>query len=534
MRILVVMSGAHTPGAWTNRWLVPGLIAEGHLPVCLDPMLLAGLLGASGAQAVLVAAAKVYRPHLILTQPPYDLIFPETAAAWTSLGIPSLGWRTDDAWFLADLGNRPEQAARAFTLAQSRYTLVGTASRQTHDWLKREGFRNVAFLPLAMPLPPEPLGPLSQDFGISFVGSAFARTPDATEARQTLLRHVAMANLPLTVFGRGWEQIPGIPGVGFAPEETLTPIFRQSTATLALDQWQRATFGFRPLQTTLAGGLAVVRSSPDLADYFERDREIVTADSQAELHDRLRWLVEHPQHAAAIAAAGHQRARRDHTFGRGWSRVMAALQQHLGRPLEGGNEAGDEEAPDRDALPIVVTALLGLAHMLEAKQRFAEADYLFRMIIGVQPDDFGARAALARLRERLGELDDAQRLWAHAATLVPTLGYGMDMRLNALPSSALNTPETAEPHIGALIEVQRLAIRRKDAPSFLATLPELLPYSFDEVLTFAESLLEGRPQADERDLAAAIVERLLQAADRHPMAKDRLMNLRRLLSYGTK
>lgn len=534
MRILIVMNGAHTPGAWTNRWLVPGLRAAGHVPICLDPMLLAGLLGTSGAQPILVAAARVHRPHLILTQPPYDLVFPETAAAWTDLGIPSFGWRTDDAWHLADLASRPEQAARALTLAQQRYTLVGTTSRQAYGWLSKAGFRNVAYVPLAMPLPPEPPGPLSQDFGITFVGSAFARTPEATESRQILLRQVAKANLPLTVFGRAWEDVPGIPHGGFAPEAHLTGIFRQSVATLALEQWQRPTFGFRALQTALAGGLAVVRSSPDLADYFQADREVVTADSQGELHERLQWLLANPSRAAAIAAAGHQRARRDHGFEAGWARVVAALQSQLPQPLPAGDDADEAPPPDAEAQAVLHTALLGLAHMLEARTRFAEADYLFRMVLGVQPGDFGARAGLARLRERQGDLDEAQRLWAHAATLVPTLGYGMDMRLNALPSSALNTPESAEPRIAALIEAQRLAIRRQDGPTFLATLPELLPYSFDDVLAFAENLLDGKPSPSERELAAGIMEHLLAVADRHPAAKERLMQVRRLLSYGVR
>ncbi|MBC7545257.1 MAG: glycosyltransferase [Candidatus Sericytochromatia bacterium] len=530
MRIMIVANGAHTPGAWTNRWLIPGLISAGHRPIACDPSLLAGLLGVSQAQSVLVAAAKVHQPHLIITNPPYDLVFPATAQAWKDLGTRPLGWRTDDPGFIADLATGPAAAEAAMTAAQSRYTLVGTGSRLGYDYLRRQGCTNLAYLPMMLSEIPDGGYTLTAAFDCTFVGSGYARTADATAARHALLNDVARAGIPLQVFGHGWETVSGVDSSGFVPEEALNPLFRRSTVNLAVDQWRRATMGWRPLQIALAGGLVVAGPCPDLADYFEPDKEIVIVRNQADLHDRLKSLLAAPQEAAAIASAGQRRAQRDHTFAKGWPMVQAAVETIWQRPLDPGTVP---TGADPVALATLITANSALAHMLEARQRHEEAIYLFKDILGLVPTDFGARTGLARMLERLGQKQDAMKLWVHAASLVEPIGYGQDMRLNVLPSSALITPEQLEPRLGALIEAQRLAAELKDAPTFLYTLPMLLPYYFDSILAFAEGLLADKPRPDEQAFVAAIVTHLYEQHDRYPQAKDRLFNLRRKLSYGT-
>jgi spore maturation protein CgeB len=53
-----------------------------------------------------------------------------------------------------------------------------------------------------------------------------------------------------------------------------------------------------------------------LAEHFVPGVELETFDSLAELLDKVRYFIRHPEETAAIARRGQLRAHRDHTYER--------------------------------------------------------------------------------------------------------------------------------------------------------------------------------------------------------------------------
>lgn len=72
----------------------------------------------------------------------------------------------------------------------------------------------------------------------------------------------------------------------------------------------------RLFEATGVGACLLTDWKENLSDIFVEDREIVTYRSAQECVEKARWLVEHPEQAQKIAAAGQARTLRDHTFER--------------------------------------------------------------------------------------------------------------------------------------------------------------------------------------------------------------------------
>ena len=73
----------------------------------------------------------------------------------------------------------------------------------------------------------------------------------------------------------------------------------------------------RLFEATGTGAMLVTEAAPNLSEYFEVGREVVTYDGPDDLMDKLSHYLEHDDERRAIAAAGQARTLRDHTYARG-------------------------------------------------------------------------------------------------------------------------------------------------------------------------------------------------------------------------
>ena len=73
----------------------------------------------------------------------------------------------------------------------------------------------------------------------------------------------------------------------------------------------------------------MTESAPNLADFFEPGKEVVSYDGPDDLVDKLRHYLEHDDERRAIAEAGQMRTLRDHTY----AKLMARLADILGARL---------------------------------------------------------------------------------------------------------------------------------------------------------------------------------------------------------
>lgn len=70
----------------------------------------------------------------------------------------------------------------------------------------------------------------------------------------------------------------------------------------------------RIFQATGCGACLLTDWKPDLHQYFEADKEVVTYRNAAEARDKVKYLLAHESVRKTIAEAGRKRTLRDHTF----------------------------------------------------------------------------------------------------------------------------------------------------------------------------------------------------------------------------
>jgi spore maturation protein CgeB len=74
-----------------------------------------------------------------------------------------------------------------------------------------------------------------------------------------------------------------------------------------------------------AGAFVITDHVPELVDYFEIGREIVTFTSIPEMLEKVAYFLAHPEDRIRIQTAARQRVLRDHTWQRIWPRIFDGL-----------------------------------------------------------------------------------------------------------------------------------------------------------------------------------------------------------------
>ena len=93
-------------------------------------------------------------------------------------------------------------------------------------------------------------------------------------------------------------------------------VLRDSRVTLNVhaDSSPRFASNMRLFEATGVASCLVTDWKENMASIFEPDREAVVYRSEGECAERISWLLEHPEEAAAIGAAGQKRTLAEHTF----------------------------------------------------------------------------------------------------------------------------------------------------------------------------------------------------------------------------
>lgn len=85
----------------------------------------------------------------------------------------------------------------------------------------------------------------------------------------------------------------------------------------------------RLYEATGMGAMLLTDRKDNLGDLFEVGKEVVAYDSADEAVEMVRYYVDHPQEAAAIAQAGKARTLREHTYGRRMEELVPILKRYL-------------------------------------------------------------------------------------------------------------------------------------------------------------------------------------------------------------
>jgi len=81
----------------------------------------------------------------------------------------------------------------------------------------------------------------------------------------------------------------------------------------------------REFEAPMSGALYCTGYVPELAEFFEPDKDILIYHNEHELLDKVRYYLAHPHQAEVIRRAGHRRALADHTSHRRFQQLLASL-----------------------------------------------------------------------------------------------------------------------------------------------------------------------------------------------------------------
>jgi spore maturation protein CgeB len=165
---------------------------------------------------------------------------------------------------------------------------------------------------------------------LSFVGGIDPRY-SAHRAGVELLERVS-AKLPLEAWGYGADGLAEDSGLrrAYRGEAWGLDMYRVlARSRIVVNRHSAAAEGYannmRLFEATGAGAMLVTEAAPNLRDYFEPGREVVTYDRPDDLMEKLSHYLEHDAERIAIATAGQRRTLRDHTY----TKVMARLSEIL-------------------------------------------------------------------------------------------------------------------------------------------------------------------------------------------------------------
>ncbi len=276
------------------------------------PTLLA-LHGRERMNAMLVDLARRESPDLLFSLLAGDEIAPETIQAITEAGIRTINWFCDDHWRFESFSARWAPAFRwVVTTAVSalpKYERMGIHPIKSQWACNPFSYRSLSL-------------PLAHD--VTFIGQPHGD-------RREWIKRLADRDIVVKTWGQGWEN-------GRLDQESMIRVFNQSRINLNLSNASatrpslvRRAFKRlgRPLMPSVAksqqikgrdfevpgcGGFLLTGRADNIDHYYEVGREIICYDSLPDLVDKIRYYLAHNEERAAIAKAGYERTRRDHTY----------------------------------------------------------------------------------------------------------------------------------------------------------------------------------------------------------------------------
>jgi len=101
------------------------------------------------------------------------------------------------------------------------------------------------------------------------------------------------------------------------------------TVNVHIDAAENNANNMRLYEATGCGALLVTDEKANLAELFEPEREVVTYRSPQEAVEKIRYYMDHPQEASAIALAGQARTLREHTYRHRMDELVDILTPYL-------------------------------------------------------------------------------------------------------------------------------------------------------------------------------------------------------------
>ena len=295
----------------------------GHEVIAFDAFARMKRDGRDRMRRDLVATAREARPDVAFFCLFGEELDPDTIrAVGREGGCPTVNWFADDHWRF-DIFTRHYAASFDLPVTTDpdsvpKYRSAGIENVHLSQWAcNRYAYRRVD-------------GPL--EHGVTFIGQPHGD-------RRAAIERLRAAGIDVECWGHGW---PG----GKLDHDGMVRVFSTSTINLNLSNsgeppntlrvrigrlLGRGPQGPKPAQikgrnfeVPGCGGFLLTERVPHLERYFELDGEVAVYDGDAELADRIRYWLDHPDERAAVAEAGHRRVLAEHTYDHRFAEIFRA------------------------------------------------------------------------------------------------------------------------------------------------------------------------------------------------------------------
>jgi glycosyltransferase involved in cell wall biosynthesis len=147
-----------------------------------------------------------------------------------------------------------------------------------------------------------------------------AAHPDRIESVKALVE-----NFKTHVYGENWEKY-GIVNRGFVFGEDTRSALSSAKVVVV---FSRTPAGHQIIKPQIfnflsSGCLVATEIFPELQEYFEEDKEIIGFNGKADMLEKIKYYIDHPEEANAVRRAGREKALQ-FTWDKVWLKLIPAL-----------------------------------------------------------------------------------------------------------------------------------------------------------------------------------------------------------------
>lgn len=273
-------------------------------------------------QEDLLAEAERFRPDVVFFTLYEDQFATQTLDRLRRSAL-TVNWFSDDQWrfdgFSRRYGPHFSHVVTTDPYAVEKYRAAGQGNAILSQWATGE------------------VGPPAEapDYqcDVSFVGAV-------NPYRKWLVEELGKRGLSVACYGFGWPQ-------GKVSQARMTEIFRRSKVNLNLSNSRSYDLRFalsslgnllnlrsakskeqikgRHFEIGAHGGFQLTNYVEFLEDYFDIGREIAVFGTLDDLPDKIRYYLAQDELRREIAAAGHRRIAREHTYGHRFREIFRRM-----------------------------------------------------------------------------------------------------------------------------------------------------------------------------------------------------------------
>lgn len=116
---------------------------------------------------------------------------------------------------------------------------------------------------------------------------------------------------------------------GHAFGDNLVRIYKSAKIVLNIHRsFERSGGNYRLFEIPASGAFQMVDDKPGLSKYFSVGKELVTFSDERDLRNKVAHYLENESERSAIASAGHERVRRDHTLVQRMEYLLRSIEGH--------------------------------------------------------------------------------------------------------------------------------------------------------------------------------------------------------------